>query len=257
MTSRQILLIALSAGLPTVAEAQERKSPLADAPAVRQRVELRDKRFEIGAGVSTTLGQDYYHAVLATGRLGFHLTDWLAIAGTAGFNITKDFKTSFHDKLIAVLPEQTGTDRTPTQQDALDGMNKIAQVYTAQAELVPFTGKFSLFSKLFLAYDFYAFGGLGFINFVADRGACTSDGPSCPVVGMKPGANFGLGMHAFVNNFFAVNLEFRDILLRNNPAGRDETGDMIANSEDLRWDSNYIVGLNFMFFLPAKADITP
>ena len=53
-----------------------------------------------------------------------------------------------------------------------------------------------------------------------------------------------------------MNLEFRDILLRNNPSGRDETGDRIADDEDLTWDSNYMVGLNFTFFLPPTARIS-
>ena len=73
---------------------------------------------------------------------------------------------------------------------------------------------------------------------------------------MKIGANFGVGMHTYFNDFVTMNLEARDILLRNNPSGRDETGDRIADGEDLTWDSNYMVGLNFTFFLPPTARIS-
>jgi outer membrane beta-barrel protein len=238
------------------AQAQERKSPLADAPAIRKRVELRDKRFEIGVGGGTSLGQDFYHAVMISGRLGFHFTDWLSLGAWGGFNVTPKFTTSFHERLMEVLPENGDGGRTPSRAQALAGMNRIGQAFAVQAELLPFAGKFGLFSKLFMNYDFYAFGGPGFVNFAADTTCAGADQPSCAVTGLKIGANFGVGAHLFTNNFFALNLELRDLLVRNNPAGRDETGDGVADSRDLTWDSNYILSLNLTFFLPATAPIS-
>lgn len=252
-----VLCIALALGLPAVASAQERKSPLAGAPAIRKRVELRQHRLELGAGLATTLGQDFYHAVMATGRLGFHLKDWLSIGGIAGFNISPNFETSFHEKLIAVL-DTASMGNAPSRDQARNGMNKVGQMFALQAELTPFAGKLGLISTLFMNYDFYAFGGPGFVNFTSDGPQCQPKTKgSCPVVGLKVGANLGVGMHAFVNNFFAVNVELRDILLRNNPAGRDTTGDGFADSEDLSWDSNYVLSLNLMIFLPASAPVSP
>lgn len=254
------LFFALAMAWPVAAEAQERKSPLEDAPAIRRRLELRDKRFEIGVGVGSSVGQDFYHAVTVNGRLGFHLTDWLALSGTFGHNLTPKMRTSFHDKLLETLPAMRGpnADRTPTRTEAQAGMNRIAQFIAPQVELVPFTGKFALFGALFMSYDFYAFGGPGFIKFESDGAACAAgaNAASCPVTGMKIGANFGAGMHAFFNDWFAVNLELRDILLKNNPSGRDKNGDTVANDLDMDWDSNYLVTFNFMFFLPAKAPVS-
>ncbi len=251
--------LALPLGFAGTASAQlpERRSPLADAPAVRHRQELRRLRFEIGPGAATTIGQDYYHAIMVGGKANFFLADWLAIGGYAAYNLTPDFKTSFHERLEQVLPTMTRPmDRAPTQQDARAGMNKIGQVFAVQAELVPFSGKYSLFGKIFASYDFYAFGGPGFINFVADRDPCTTPGNSCPVTGLKIGGNFGLGMRSYFNNFFSMDVEVRDLLLRNNPAGRDETGDRIADDQDLSWDSNYMIGLNLTFFLPPRAPVS-
>ncbi len=257
-TKRFVLaIVAAILAFPVVADAQERKSPLAGAPAIRHRLELRDKRFEIGAGMGASLGQDFYHAIFVNARLGFHLTDWLAIAGAVGHNLTPGFETSFHQKLMERLPVMKGTDRTPTQADALAGMNRIGQIVAVQAEVVPFTGKFMLFSRLFMNYDFYAFGGPGFINFTAAT-PCPAGGsaPSCAVTGFKVGANFGVGMHAFIKDYLAINVEVRDLLVRNNPAGRDEGGDGVADDHDLSWDSNYILTVNAMFFLPQKAAIS-
>jgi len=256
-TTAAAMALAVAVGAPMTAAAQERKSPLADAPAIRRRVELRDKRFEIGVGMSSTIGQDFYHAVMVSGRLGFHLTDWLALAAVGGLNVTPKFKTSFNERLMEVLPTTKGTDRTPTKQQALDGMNRIGEMFGAQLELIPFTGKFSLFSKLFMNYDFYAFGGPGVIDFKSDTPCTGTESESCAVTGMKVGANFGVGSHLFANDFFALNFEVRDILVRNNPAGRDEDGDGVANDRDLSWDSNIILGLNLMFFLPARPPVSP
>jgi len=257
-TRTVLATLAVAVALPALAQAQERKSPLADAPAIRRRVELRDKRFEIGVGMGSTLGQDFYHAIMVQGRLGFHITDWLALAAVGGLNVTPKFKTSFNERLMDVLPTDKGTDRTPTKQEALDGMNRIGEVIGGQVELIPFTGKFALFSTLFMNYDFYAFGGPGAIDFKADK-VCPagSELASCAVTGFKVGANFGVGAHLYANDFFALNFEVRDILVRNNPAGRDEDGDGVATDRDLSWDSNIILGLNLMFFLPARPPVSP
>jgi outer membrane beta-barrel protein len=255
-----LLATTLLAGLvgPRVARAElpERKSPLADAPAVRHRHELRSLRFEIGPGVAATVGQDFYHAIMVGGKASFFISDWLALSGMFGHNLTKDMKTSFHTRLEGALMGQPANDRAPSLDEAHRGMNKIGQVFAAQAELIPFSGKYSLFGKIFANYDFYGFGGPGFIKFTSDEGACTMPGPSCPVTGMKVGANFGVGMHTYINDFISMNLEARDILIRNNPSGRDETGDRVADGEDLTWDSNYMVGLSFTFFLPPTARIS-
>jgi hypothetical protein len=247
---------ALLAPATARAELPERKSPLADAPAVRHRSELRRLRFEIGPGITTTVGQDFYHALLVGGKATFFLSDWLAIAGYAGHNITPDSKTSFHERLEPVLPDTrvAGSGRAPTKAEAVAGMNKIGQVFAAQAEIIPFSGKYSLFGKFFANYDFYAFGGPGFVNFTG--ATCSTPGPSCPVTGMKIGANFGAGIHTYFNNYFSANLEFRDILLKNNPSGRDVSGDRVADDDDMSLDSNYMIGLNFTFLLPPTARVS-
>src|SRR4051794_38589970 len=104
-----ILLSALPATmavLPRTARAElpERVSPLADAPAVRHRAELREKRFEIGPSVTTTVGQDFYHAIMVGGRLSIHLTDWIAVSAMGAVNVTPNLSTSFNNTLTGGEP---------------------------------------------------------------------------------------------------------------------------------------------------------
>jgi len=55
------LLVGCLVGIPAITQAaQERKSPLADAPAIRKRFELRANRLEVGVGLTQTIGQDFY-----------------------------------------------------------------------------------------------------------------------------------------------------------------------------------------------------
>ena len=239
---------------PAHAELPERKSPLADAPAVRHRVELRKYRFEVGPGITSTIGQDFYHGVLVGGKASFFLTDWLAIGGMGAYNVLSDLETSFHGKLNEVLPA-TPNARTPSKEEAERGMNKINYVLALQVEFIPMSGKYSLFSRLFANYDLYVFGGPGFVNFKGDTSQCATANASCPVTGTKMGANFGLGFRTYINNWFSANIEARDILLSNNPSGRDVSGDRIADDDDKSLDSNYMIGLNFTFLLPPTARI--
>jgi len=256
---------ALVCALPLAAHAQ-RKSPLADAPAIRKRLELRSTRFEFGAGAATTLGQDFYHDVIINVKAGFHIVDWLSLSGFAGFGVAA-IPTGFRDQVVGSLDTSQGVQREPTQNDARSSLNKISQMFGAQVELTPFTGKYSLFGKLFAHYDFYAFAGPGFVNLAAVNPSsiaqCSdsnngngTDQRRCLVSGMKIGANFGVGVHSFINDFIALNLELRDMLIQNNAAGRDVNGDGKATSADLEWESNYVLGLNIMFLLPATAGIS-
>jgi outer membrane beta-barrel protein len=289
------LLVGCLIGIPTVAQAaQERKSPLADAPAIRRRLELRDKRFELGVGMAATVGQDFYNALLLNLRLGFHITDWLGVSVSAGvFNLTQDWRSSFNGQLNDALAQScrvpanasdnasggkcdgadgrpsAATEKTPTQANAAAAENRIGQVILPQIDIVPFTGKFSLFGKLFMNYDFYLSVGPGFVNLVkkgpVDNSVCdavTSGQPTCPhdnakpYTGMKLAGSAGVGMHAFANNYFAFNIELHDLIFKNNAAGRDVTGSSEVTSADLQWTHNWLVGLNFMFFLPAHVRIS-
>jgi outer membrane beta-barrel protein len=255
------VLPATVAALPgaALADLPERVSPLADAPAVRRRAELREKRFEIGPAVTTTIGQDFYHAVMVGGRLSIHLTDWIAITAMGAVNVTPKFETSFNSTLQEKLPAMKGSDRTPAKSEALLGMNKIGQTFAGQLELSPVSGKYSLFGKLFANYDFYAFGGLGVINYTADAvdaNHCKVEGNSCPVTGIKLGPTFGVGIHTFLGEAVALDLEFRDVLVRNNAAGRDATGDRVVDDADQSLGNTFMVGLALTLYLPTDAHIS-
>lgn len=263
------LIVAVSVfALPLAAQAQH-KSPLADAPAIRKRLELRSTRLELGAGAATTIGQDFFHSVFIDVKVGFHITDWLSIAGFGGFavaNLDTGFKTNVVDSLS---PNATNPPtRAPSQGEATATMNKIQNMFGAQLEVTPFTGKYSMFGKIFAHYDFYALLGVGALNYAANGTAntCTDTGqpaaapsqapPPCAVTGLKLGLNAGVGVHSFINQFLALNFELRDIIAPNNAAGRDVNGDRRVDNNDLTYGNTFIAALNLVLYFPTTADIS-
>jgi outer membrane beta-barrel protein len=252
--------------LPSIANAQ-RRSPLADAPAIRKRVELRQTRFEFGAGMGTSINQTFYHGLTANVRLGFHITDWLTISGVGGFGVSA-LSTGFRDRLVQSL--QPGMDpnpadmRAPSPEVARSGMNKTAFFLAGQLEFTPFTGKYSMFGKLFAHYDFYILAGGAVMNFAAASGGgapeCTgspANGGVCVVKGMQPGGTAGIGFHSFFNDFVALNVELRDIVVKDNPAGRDVDGDTNVDKGDLTWTNHVMAMFGLTIFLPSTASISP
>ena len=256
------LLIALSVTLVPLAAQAQRKSPLADAPAIRKRLELRDSRLEFGAGLGSTLNQDFYHTAFFNVKLGFHITDWLSISGFADFAVA-NISTGFRDRVIETLPPSPGTvSREPTSGQAQAAMSQINQMFGGQLEFTPFTGKYSLFGKLFAHYDFYGLLGGGGLNIAPTNAAAAPCSPNvmfgdCPVSGFKPGVVVGVGFHSFFNQWLALNVELRDILASINPAGRDVNGDGVANSADQTFGSTFSVLANLVVYLPTTADISP
>ncbi len=249
--------------LPTVARAEkQRRSPLTDAPVIRRRLELRDKRFEFGVGAGVTIGQDFFNALLIMPKLSYHFTDWISLAVVGGFNATPTWKSSFGNDLIGALPDQNTTSlKSPHAGDALATMNHIGYTALGQVEFIPLSGKIALLSSIFTYFDFYVLGGAGIVNLAASDptpGVCsTTNATLCQAfIKTEFTGNAGVGAHAFVSHWAAINLEFRDLIYKNNASGRDVNGDGVTDSFDLEWTNNWIFNVNLQFFIPFKAKIS-
>jgi outer membrane beta-barrel protein len=250
--------------LPAMAQAAEkaRKSPLTDAPVIRKRLELRDKRFEFGVGVGVSIGQDFYNALLLMPKLSYHFTDWISLAAVGGFNALPNWKSSFNSDVIGALETDRNkpTIKSPYADDAQATMNHIGWVALGQIEFIPLSGKIALLSSLFSYFDFYVLAGGGVVNLAAKDpmpGACAGDPPLCKAyTATQLTGNAGVGAHAFISHYAAINLEFRDLIYKNNAAGRDVNGDSVTDTRDLQWSNNWIFSLNVQFFVPFKAKIS-
>jgi len=267
---RFALLVALATvSLPLAAQAQ-RKSPLADAPAIRKRFELRSSRIELGAGAGTTINQDFYHTVMINARLAYHITDWVSLGLFGDFGVAQ-IATGYEGKVVDSLGDTQSTvvQREPTKAGGQAGLQQISSILGAQLEWTPFTGKYSLFGKLFSAYDFYlVLPGVAAMN-VKPAGSvartCDQTAPTdpanpdkyvCGVKGTKVGGKVGVGFHSFFGQTVALGVELSDVIAQLNPSGRDVNGDKVADNNDLSWTNTFLVTANLTVYFPS-AKISP
>jgi outer membrane beta-barrel protein len=251
----------------------DRKNPLEGQPAVRHRVELRTLRFEATPFFGFSYLEDFNHTLLAGVRLQYHIFDWFGVGGVFGFGGA--LKTGVADEILKTLPDTPDPSRPglPTKDLADKAMNRTQWMAALQGEFTPITGKLAAFGKLFVNYDFYVFGGVGFVNRVNDlpdsvnnlaqqncKGDNTPQGGLMGCyggnTGIAAGPTFGGGAHLFFNQFMALNVEFRDIIIRDNAAGRDINGDGTLNADDIQTGAKYFFSFGLAFFLPAKAEIS-
>lgn len=176
----------------------------------------------------------------------------------------------------------------PLLHDFQAGLTRAQWQASVDAVFTPFSGKLGLFSAAFTNYDIYLFGGLGLMGWnkhykdqtsTAERLGldtdpespmfCTSMAtgqndecilhPVDPDDGVKLGVSFGGGVNLFASNFVSINLEFQDIVTRNNLAGLNTTVADIPPRVD-RGDKdifhNVTLQIGATFYIPFKAKRT-
>jgi len=170
----------------------------------------------------------------------------------------------------------------PLRHDFRAGVTKAQWQSSFDVVFTPFSGKLGLFSAIFTEYDIYAFGGLGLVGWnkryddrsTADQlgidpGTCIqmdgTENEECilhPVkadTGVKVGGSFGAGINLFLTDWVALNLEFQDIVTRNNIAGLNTTVSDIpprVDKADKDVFHNVTFQLGATFYIPFKAKRT-
>ncbi len=267
--------IALSLPAPRSARA-ERKNPLADAPAVRHRLLLLPKRFELAPAFEATVNADYMHTVSGGLKLEYHFSDMWSF-GVVGF-YGKSIRTGLVKRILDTLPnDMTAGDPTPTHDQYLDHLNQMPMHGAAYATWTPWYGKLAAFGKAFVNFDFYFSGGVSYASLTndCDNTICTDQHPGVldPAKGWVPdnnpnndpplndGTRLGLylggGIHVFINEFIALDLTVRDYMFSDNPSGLDFTADLAVTDADPRFMTHLFAGIGISVMLPTAAKRTP
>ncbi len=173
----------------------------------------------------------------------------------------------------------------PLRHDFRAGVTKAQWQSSVDAVFTPFSGKLGLFSAIFTEYDIYVFGGLGLVGWnkryddksTSERLNLTQEGPNAciqidgtgndecilhpvkPDTGVKVGGSFGAGINLFLTDWVALNLEFQDIVTRNNIAGLNTTVTDIpprVDKSDKDVFHNVTFQLGATFYIPFKAKRT-
>jgi outer membrane beta-barrel protein len=268
------LTLLAAAAFSSVAHA-DRRNPLTGTPALRNKVEMRKLRFEISPQFLVSINQDYKHSFGVGANLEFYITDWLGIGvqGSYMFNTNTALENAIRDK----LPDGNVTPYMypgpqPTRQIHDQHVLGINALLSAYAQLVPFAGKFALFSSLFFRYDFYVNAGVGMVNFTQDPKCCsymivrhplpgeTVGDPNTEdagiFAGLKVGGQIGVGMHMFFNEWIGMQLELRDYIVGANQGGGDVNGDRHLTTDDEGVTNNIFFGVGVTLMLPPHAKVT-
>lgn len=179
----------------------------------------------------------------------------------------------------------------PLLHDFRAGLTRPQWQSSLDVVFTPFSGKLGLFSAIFTEYDIYVFGGLGLMGWqkhygnestsqilnldtnpespmFCSEGTLGQSGPGgreCllhPVkadTGVKVGGSFGAGVHMFITDWVALNLEVQDIVTSNNLAGLNTTVTDIpprVNKDDKDVFHNVTLQLGAKFYIPFKAKRT-
>lgn len=174
---------------------------------------------------------------------------------------------------------------SPLRHDFQAGLTRAQWQASIDAVFIPFSGKLGLFSGIFTEYDIYVFGGVGLVGWqkhynqkstseleelVLDPndpnyckkpngGEQNSECVLHPVkadTGVHLGGSFGAGMHIFITDWVSMNLEFQDIVTRNNLTGLNATiGDVprVVDNNDKNAFHNVTFQLGATFYMPFKA----
>jgi outer membrane beta-barrel protein len=270
--------IAIAAGslaAPGSARA-ERKNPLADAPAVRHRLLLVNKRFEVTPAFESSVNADYKHTVGGGLKLEYHFSDMLSF-GAVGF-YGRSFNTGLVKRILDTLPvsaDPEDPDPTPTRAEYRQHLNEMPVHGGAYATWTPWYGKLAAFGKAFVNFDFYFSGGVSFAQLTndCDRSVCYDSHPGEVVGdelpdndpnddpplndGTKLGVYMGGGIHVFLNNFIALDLTVRNYWFADNPSGLDFNADLAVKDDDPRFLTHLFMGVGVSVFLPTKVQRTP
>jgi outer membrane beta-barrel protein len=178
----------------------------------------------------------------------------------------------------------------PLLHDFQSGVTRAQWQASVDAVFTPFSGKLGLFSAIFTEYDIYVFGGLGLVGWnkhyknaesTSETLNLDTSDPSLPSycqeqginqqntecllhpvsadTGVKVGGSFGAGVHLFLTDWVALNLEIQDIVTSNNLTGLNTTVTDVppqVNKDDKDVFHNVTMQLGAKFYIPFKAKRT-
>lgn len=254
----------------------ERRSTLDGAPAVRHRLLLVKKRFEISLAGETSINTDFRHTTGFGGKLEYHFSDMFSAGVTGFYGIS--YNTALTDRILKSPLPSTATegDPTPTAQQFREHLNDIPLHGAAYISVTPWYGKLAAFGAAFLNFDFYFQGGVAFAklenrccNFTVDQnpgvldpeqGLVPDDNPNNDPA-LNDGNRFGIyaggGIHVFLNDFIALDFTVRDYIFSDNPSGLDYNADLAVTDDDDQFINHLFMGLGVSILLPTDVKRTP
>ncbi|MEM6960523.1 MAG: hypothetical protein AAF355_06255 [Myxococcota bacterium] len=272
-----VLLGMLSLGMthasPLAAQEVQITGPLAGAPACRSCRIYRRGRISLTPMVGFSLRDEYNRSVFTGGSAEYHVLDWLGFGAFFMYSPVQ-LATSLTDE---VESQGVTTDRNrlslPSSDNFSDQIGSIDFIIAPQVLFIPLRGKLALFQRIFVDTDFYIHLGLSIVGLTerahTEAGICDEATDACLASQsarssrVTMNATFGAGIRLYINDFIAINAEWRGLPFAWNTSGTDESGsedgdfpDGVIDSDDRISHFNQMVSLGVSIYLPSSAAVS-
>ncbi len=273
-------LLALDGATPNTASAQEIQvtGPLAGAPAVRRMRLYRQGRLLLEPNFSMTLQDEYQRSMIAGLHAGYYFTDWLGVGLWGGYNVA-GLDTGLTNEIVdGGVTTSRNRLSLPSAENFDEQIANLQWVAALQLEFIPLRGKLSIFQKLFVDTDFYIFLGFAMVGIeeranviteAGQTGPCAAAGTTCLDTQtaresrVAPAVTFGFGLSMYINNFLALNINYRGLPFSWNTSGFDNSGsadgdfpDGNIDANDRFYKFNHMVTLGLSIYLPTDPTVT-
>lgn len=234
------LVVAMAAGEAWSATIQgPRRSALErleEGDAIRKRLMLRGGRFEAQPVVGFTLNDAFRRNVLFGAHLAYHFNDDWA-AGITAFG-SAAFNSDLANRVETQRPEKVDS----------GSFSDLTYLVTAEALYSPLVGKFALFGRSVVNYDFHVLAGIG-VSQVGGGSPNVDELSVAPVI--------GLGLRTFALDWLAVNIEVRDYIFSSAlNSVVDNNSDSTEAKADSEFSNNFTVTVGVSFFLPTQPKVS-
>lgn len=215
--------------LPEMAAAQTRS--LQSGPAVRRQLLYRSDRVELTPALGMGIGSVYRRTAFGGLSVRYHLTNSVSFGANAQFGAVH-FNTS-----IASDFEDQARELPPSSRPELAYAEPLL-LADFHFGYVPFHGKFALFGKHTIHYDFHILLGVAVAMVQSD---------SDDLSGTEFGPSIGVGVRTFFSDQLALNIRFQDYLYSSADAQRVIQGIGLDVEESFRHHIVGLVGLSIFF----------
>ena len=212
---------------------------------------MADGRVELMPRFGMTLYNTYETHFFPGLSVNYFVLDWLAIGVDLQYGLTADtaLQTNINKQLKAkrdtICPATLDATSRSSCLSALGiapsiGTSSIEMLAMANLAMSPVTGKFMLYGNL-VRYDVHVVAGAG-VALIRSEGGKDVLEDDFSIAAMA-----GIGSRFFVNDWFALNLEVRDVLVQYHEA-TNQGGDLMSKT----FHNHFEISLGFSFFLPME-----
>ncbi|MBI4701508.1 MAG: hypothetical protein HY744_10170 [Deltaproteobacteria bacterium] len=275
-----LALLAVSSLAPPSAQAQELQitGPLAGAPAVRRLRLRRDSRFDVAPAVSFTLLDEYRRTIMPGLRATYHFTDWLGagLFGGYGFQYNASLTDELQAKAIDDRNCQNNPHTLPCKRSAVSlcrgsecladkQLARLQWLLVPQVTFIPFRGKVSLFSVLFVDTDISIFLGPAIVGLQQRKdcaeGTCAQDSAFELESGVTVSPSGGMGLNFYPSDFISFGAELRLLPYSWNTSGFDVSGpndvpDNVIDGDDRAFQFNSMLTVFVGVQLPTAVVVS-